>query len=203
MAYYYKSIKFCEATTLIKFIRNNAERIKSESINGIYYTSNLSWYEHTPEKKVWITDTCLIIEFDTFVIQIDYYFSSDMLIKIVDRDSFYKGELTRSIYDYQTMLKNPQPFEKNEDLNVIDNPICEVIIERFSHEFEVNPSEGTVRISGGDYFDSVIFMMGDVGLRMCPEDSIMDGYLDYELFYKRDVDVLKPHKDVYYERIVL
>lgn len=200
---YYNSIAFYDATTLIKFIKDNAERIKSESINGIYHTDSLSWFEHIPNKKTWSTDTCIIIEFETFVIQIDYYFSSHMLIKIVDRDGFYKGKLTQDIYDYKTMQQNPQPFEKVEDLNVINKPICEFIIERFSHEFEIDPSRRTVRLAGGDYFDSVIFMIGDIGIRLRPEESMMDGYLDYELFSRADVEELENHQDVFYERIVL
>ena len=135
--------------------------------------------------------------------QIDYYFSSDLLIKIIDRDGFYKGELTRCIYDYQTMKKNPQPFEKVEDLNVLNYPICEVIIERFSHEFEIEPSSGTVRLDGGDYFDAIILMVGDIGIRMRPEGSDMDGYLDYELFNRSDIDDLEPYKDAFFEHIKL
>ena len=111
--------------------------------------------------------------------------------------------MTRHIYDYQTMKKNPQPFKKVEDLNVINKPICEFIIERFSHGFEIDPADGTERLSGGDYFKSVIFMIGDIGVRICAEESEADGCLDYELFYKDDVEDLEPHEDVFYERIVL
>lgn len=203
MSEYCRVIKFYEASTLINFIKENSKRLKTELIRGIYHTSPLEWYEHVPGRKTWTTDTCIIIEFDTFAVQIDYYFWSDMQIKIVDREGFYKGELTRSIYDYQTMEKDSQPFKKVEDLNIINGPVCEFIIERFSHGFGINPANGTERLSGGDYFKSVIFIIEDIGVRICAEDSEADGCLDYELFYNDDVDSLEPHEDVFYERIML
>ena len=65
------------------------------------------------------------------------------------------------------------------DLDVKDTRIEDFEIERFSEEYEINPSSGTVRPYGGDYFKKITFNLSNgKKLCICAEDSETDGYCD-------------------------
>ena len=52
-------------------------------------------------------------------------------------------------------------------------------IEKFSEEYEINPSTGTTRPKGGDYFKKITFKLSNgKKLCICAEDVEVDGYCE-------------------------
>lgn len=178
------TFQFYEASTLLKIINDNKDLLHTTKIKGIYTTERLEWFEHTPGRKTWTIGSCMIIEFDKFAIGIDYYDASNMKVRVVDsKDSL-------------------RPVERVEDLDVVNSAISSVMIERFSREFEISSSGDMVRPEGGDYFHGIIFMAGDIGIRICPEDILFDStYFDVELINLEDIKELKPLMGGYFEMI--
>ena len=194
---------FREASALIRFITNNTELFRGEKINGIYTPGPICVCGRDSNEMVFETAEEILIEFDTIVMMIEYYFLSDMTIHIMSRDEFHKGEaLEIHILGHSEPLINriPHELEKNDYLKSIDKTIEEVVIERFSHEFEYN-CEGDIRPEGGDYFATVIFTTSDKGLLICAQDAIYDGWLFYKIIDRPEVDRLADDSKFHYEKI--
>ena len=127
-------------------------------------------------------------EFDSIAVKIDYFFFSDLSIHIIDKESFYKGEWTSELLGWHQVPSDQFPYEKDEDMSHLEGqPITEFIVERFSDEFEIDGSTGCVRPAGGDYFASVYLMLGNTGFRICGNDSMADGSMDYEIVSRDNI----------------
>ncbi len=196
-----KKVSFCEATPLIDFIRANTKLFCRERINGIYTPGVILWeYRDSGERVFEAAENVIIIEFDNFVIKIDYHIASEIDIYIITREDFYRGKLTGfHILGHKDIICNPLPFDRNEYLECVNTPVKEIIIERFSHEFESIFSNETVRPDGGDYFDSIVFMTEENGLRLTPADAIHDGGLYYDVIDAKKINEIQDNNQ--YERI--
>ena len=79
---------------------------------------------------------------------------------------------------------NTQEREYNNDkfkldLDLENTRIESFNIERFSEEYEINPSSVTLRPAGGDYFKRITLKLSNgKELCICAEDSETDGYCD-------------------------
>ncbi|MBP3279181.1 MAG: hypothetical protein J6M44_09530 [Butyrivibrio sp.] len=177
-----KDITFYEASTFISFVRKNLGHIRSNKILNVYYTS-LSGEMGYGQHETYMTDTPLIIEFEGFAVQIEYYFHSNMRLRIVDTEKFYNGEMTRYIIDYESMKKNPMPFDKASISEFVENcTIKDIEIGRFSDEFITEPSSDSVRLEGGDYFFEIsIVLENDTKIFINAQDAESDGYMEYSI----------------------
>lgn len=177
----YKKIEFYEASTLVSFIKENSEKIISNRLLGIYSVSSENWYG---SQQTYVTDEPIIFEFESFVVQVEYYYHSVLNLKIVDRDSFLQGELTRYLCGYVEMRMNPQPFKKIESSYLIENEFIQGIdIGRFSQEYCIDSSSDSVRPMGGDYFGFISLNFFNVGYKVIvnAQSAEADGFMEYRL----------------------
>ena len=160
--YYLTNYK--ELNEYLKFIINDDS---DKQIKYIFTNSSLSWRE-TENGKEYSTFPELFIVFDNdAVLRINYNFYSLMYVRYM-------------------WIQNLNIQEKEFDndnfklgLDVKDTRIEDFEIERFSEEYEINPSSGAVRPNGGDYFKKITFNLSNgKKLCICAEDSETDGYCD-------------------------
>ncbi len=189
-------MRFYEATSLIKFFKEYADVFRNERIRGILAPMGLEWsINKKTRRKVYSETETIFIEFDSFAMEIYYCFASDLTINLRKNGSISGNKCTFE-YDGHT-------YARNGYITFPDKTLSEVIISRFSSEFEVDGPSSAVRIDGGDYFSDIIFMCGDRGLRLNPKPAFFDGYLDYELVDRQDLEDLIMDPAYYYERIIL
>ncbi len=84
--------RFKEATALIDFIKDHKELFCGEKINGIYTPGPISLSGQAPDEMIFESSEEILVEFETFVLMIEYNFLSDATIHIMSRDEFLKGE---------------------------------------------------------------------------------------------------------------
>lgn len=196
---YMEILNFSKATELIEFFNNNADLIRAERIRKVYQSGACSWSQYK-YKKIWNTDESIVIELASYSIVIDYYDISDLKIIIIDNEDFYKGKLMSEDSDYEFI---PDEMNMLEEFGCFEHNISELLIERFSHSFEINPSGSEMSEEGGDYFASIIIMMGDVGIYLCAEEAYLDGYMDFSIISRDEIGMIKSGMDGIYERISL
>ncbi len=191
-------IQFYEATTVIKFFRDNADLFRDKRITGFYIPGPQVWYEGAPKGFAFETSYPMFIEFETFVLLIEYGFYSDMTFRFMNKNDFDHGEWT---YDILESIIDPQPSENLNLLASREGHLTEVIIERFSKEFESNAARDLIRLAGGDYFAAIYFMTENNGLMICGEDAISDGWMEFKTVDWDDIDQLEDNSEHIYERI--
>lgn len=151
--------EFYEAAELKAFLKRNANKICEEEINNIFYVSGGCPLDFLA--------TPLILEFKTFAVIIEYYFHSELLLEIIDIDSFhkYRAENSWNLEEANLIYKLPVKIENIE-------------IARFSQRFEAS-ANGWIRPRGGDYFASIaIFIKGRKRkLRIAAHDASVYGYM--------------------------
>ena len=138
-----------------------------KQIKYIFTNSSLNWRE-TENRKEYSTFPELFIVFDNdAVLRINYNFYSLMYVRYMW---------------IQNLNIQEKEFDNDNfklDLDVKNARIEDFEIERFSEEYEINPSSGTVRPDGGDYFKKITFNLSNgKKLCICAEDSETDGYCD-------------------------
>lgn len=200
-------IQFYEAKSLIKYIRDNVNALLKESIRGIYTPGPISWSEYNPGKRIYDTAEEMIIDFDSFAIMLEYYYLSDLKIKILDHEDM-NAEIMNKVHILGHDRPVTIPFQldeigPNNILAEINKPIKEIIIECFNHEFPIEPFGDCIRTAGGDYFASIYIITEDKGLHICAEHADNDGSMDYDIVEWEDVNVLEDGPEYCYERITI
>ena len=116
---------------------------------------------------------------------------SDIRITIIDNENFYNGKL---IVDNPCGKFIPKEDEEAEwaDFNNFELNITDILIGRYFHSFEMGPSGTEMAVDGGDYFASSIIMMGDIGVYLCAEDAIFNGWMDFGIVHRNNIERLKP-----------
>lgn len=111
-------------------------------------------------------DTEIFIAFDNdTILKIDYKFYSLMYVRYMWTQSLNEKEYNSNNYIL--------------DLDVSNVKIENFEIEQFTGEYEINPSEGTLRPDNTLYFRKVVFKLSnEKNLCICAEDTQNDGYCD-------------------------
>ena len=195
-----KKYNFTNASDLIEFICKNTDLIKEEKVKSVYQTGACSQF-NIEDIKMCSSDESIVIEFNSYAILLDYMDISDIWMTIIDSENFYNGKL---IIDspYKDFFV-PEKDDELTDFRVFDQEITDVLVERFSHSFDIDPSGTEKAIEGGDYFASIIVMMGDIGLYVCAEEALFDGYMDFGIVHRNNIDKLNSGMNGAYERIIV
>lgn len=111
-------------------------------------------------------DTEIFIAFDNdTILKIDYKFYSLMYVRYMWTQSLNEKEYNNNDYIL--------------DLDVSNVKIEDFEIEQFTGEYEINPSEGTLRPDNTLYFRKIVFKLSNgKNLCICAEDTQSDGYCD-------------------------
>ena len=160
----YYLTNYNELNEYLRFIINDDS---DKQIKYIFTNDSLNWRE-TENGKEYSTFPELFIVFDNdAVLRINYNFYSLMYVRYMW---------------IQNLNIQEKEFDNDNfklDLDVKNARIEDFEIERFSEEYEINPSSGTVRPYGGDYFKKITFNLSNgKKLCICAEDSETDGYCD-------------------------
>ncbi|MCR4708747.1 MAG: hypothetical protein K5653_00645 [Clostridiales bacterium] len=166
-----KEYKFYNAEPLIQFISDNKDKIIGQHIRKFYSTKAI----------MEMSDIPIVFVLDDYSVIVSYFIYSDMTLHIVD--SQIKGKEICLNFLYKDFpgsdILDERAFEI-EDFAFIDQEISDIHIERFSHEFETNPSTGETRPEGGDYFSMITVDMCDgQKLHICAADTLYDGYVEF------------------------
>lgn len=160
----YYLTNYNELNEYLKFI------IKDDSdkqIKYIFTNDSLNWRETDNGKEYSIFPELFIVFDNDAVLRINYNFYSLMYVRYMW---------------IQNLNIQEKEFDNDNfklDLDVKNARIEDFEIERFSEEYEINPSSGTVRPDGGDYFKKITFNLSNgKKLCICAEDSETDGYCD-------------------------
>lgn len=150
-----------------EYIKNITTDDENKQIKYIFTNGSLCWRE-TNNSKNYSLDTEIYIVFDNdSVLRIDY--------------KFYGLVYARYMW-IQNLNIREKEFNNDEfklDLDVTDTRIEGYEIEKFSEEYEINPSTGTTRPKGGDYFKKITFKLSNgKKLCICAEDAEVDGYCE-------------------------
>ena len=160
----YYLTNYNELNEYLKFMINDDS---NKQIKYIFTNDSLNWRETENGKEYSIFPELFIVFDNDAVVRINYNFYSSMYVRYM-------------------WIQNLNIQEKEFDndnfklgLDVKDTRIEDFEIERFSEEYEINPSSGTVRPDGGDYFKKITFNLSNgKKLCICAEDSETDGYCD-------------------------
>ena len=160
----YYLTNYNELNEYLKFIINDDS---DKQIKYIFTNDSLNWRETDNGKEYSIFPELFIVFENDDVLRINYNFYSLMYVRYMW---------------IQNLNIQEKEFDNDNfklDLDVKDTRIEDFEIERFSEEYEINPSSGTVRPDGGDYFKKITFNLSNgKKLCICAEDSETDGYCD-------------------------
>lgn len=110
------------------------------------------------------SDIFIVFDNDT-VLKINYLFYSLMYVRYMWVQNLYPREKEC----------NNDKFKVNLDISNLRIDGYE--IERFTEEYEIDPSTSTTRPNGGDYFKQITLKLSNgKKLCICAEDSEVDGY---------------------------
>ena len=160
----YYLTNYNELNEYLKFIINDDS---DKQIKYIFTNDSLNWRETDNGKEYSIFPELFIVFDNDAVLRINYNFYSLMYVRYMW---------------IQNLNIQEKEFDNDNfklDLDVKNARIEDFEIERFSEEYEINPSSGTVRPDGGDYFKKITFNLSNgKKLCICAEDSETDGYCD-------------------------
>ena len=160
----YYLTNYNELNEYLKFMINDDS---NKQIKYIFTNDSLNWRETENGKEYSIFPELFIVFDNDAVVRINYNFYSLMYVRYMW---------------IQNLNIQEKEFDNDNfklDLDVKDTRIEDFEIERFSEEYEINPSSGTVRPDGGDYFKKITFNLSNgKKLCICAEDSETDGYCD-------------------------
>ena len=160
--YYLTNYK--EINEYLQFVINDD---KNKQIKYIFTNDVLSWRK-TEYGKKYMTYPEIFVGFD-----------NDTILKI--NYNFYSLMYVRYMW-IQNLNINEKEYNNDNfklDLDITNSRIEGFEIERFSDEYEINPSSCTVRPQGGDYFREITFKLSNgKQLFICAQDSVTDGHCD-------------------------
>ena len=160
----YYLTNYNELNEYLKFIINDDS---DKQIKYIFTNDSLNWRETDNGKEYSIFPELFIVFDNDAVLRINYNFYSLMYVRYMWIQNL---NIQEKEYDNDNFKL---------DLDVKNARIEDFEIERFSEEYEINPSSGTVRPDGGDYFKKITFNLSNgKKLCICAEDSETDGYCD-------------------------
>ena len=160
----------------MSFIEENRKAIIG---HVLIYSSVYFWHARF---NAGLFDEPLILESDNGFVDIDFRYPSEMTITVGTKDEFLRSR------NYEKILRNRKPISAyigtksyggavtdcSEDFTIVD-----IEVERFSHAFECEPSSGTIRPAGGDYFSAIILMFRNGRkLHIQGSDAANDGYTE-------------------------
>ena len=176
-----KEYNFIEATPLLYFIEKNQDKIIGTHLKNLYINI---WPRHG---RCDILEDPIVLDFDCFLIAIDYLVPSNMDITIGSREEMMGINRIADVLsikdrridyysenDYYPGFFNPIKKEEIENCKVV-----KIDVERFSSAFECDPCTEEIRPEGGDYFSTIrIYLDSGLALCFCGADSILDGYIE-------------------------
>lgn len=138
---------------------------KNKQIKYIFTNGPLLWNE-TNKGNVYELDTEIFIVFNNdSVLKINYLFYSLMYAKYMWIQNLYPNDKKCNNDNFKL------------EFDIANLRIVGYEIEKFSEEYETNPSEGTVRPEGGDYFKQITLELSNGRkLCICAIDAEVDGY---------------------------
>ena len=168
MAEYIKKVTFLEAESLLRYIEENKDQIIGQKICNFYRDNLLNS----------ISDGPAVFEFEQFSLIIHYYWYSDLTIYVVEPEKVRNDLSLNFLYKDIPESRNVRHWVQPIEFPYIGCRISSVEVERFSEQFEINPSTGETRPDGGDYFSKITIHLDD-GRKfyICAEDALFDGYM--------------------------
>ena len=164
-----KRFEFDTAEPLMMFINQHKGRIEGQHIR--HFFSSAAFGE--------MADSPLAFELDDYSIVISYYFYSAMDLYVVDSQSLKNDLSLNFLYRDNLGSRNLSQWISEEAFPYIGQAIKDIRIDRFSHEFESNPSTGETRPDGGDYFSLItVVLTSGQEFNICASDTICDGYIE-------------------------
>lgn len=170
-----KEYDFSTAESLIGFIQKNREKIVGHTLKHLY--SDCWFYKGVVHI---MTDLPVVIELDDRWINLYYMLLSHVIITCGKKDEILRKDEAAHVVKIRDEAHDffGREFGDGIDRKYIeDRKIVDVIVERFSHSFELDV-QGNERPDGGDYFSNIRVLL-DSGLTICfcGGDGIVDGYL--------------------------
>ena len=161
--------EFYNAEPLLSFIKQHRDRIIGQHIRHFYSSALFGG----------ITDTPIAFELDNYSVIISYFFYSDMDLYVVDSQSLRNDLSLNFLYRDTPGSRNVRYSISENEFPYIGEAITDIRINRFSHEFEINPSTGETRPDGGDYFSVItIVLSSGQEFNICAADTFFDGYVE-------------------------
>ena len=154
---------------LQKYIDENKDRLIGKKIEGYY-----NYMGHFNN----MIDGPILLAFDEFCIELHYYIPSNAVINVISREKFERDHAMDFMFD-GTEPGFEFHYIADELFPLKGIAIKDIMIDRFSEEFEIDGPSGDTRPEGGDYFSTIRLLMenGQIWC-FCGEDAINDGYLD-------------------------
>lgn len=149
-----------------EYIINMMNDDEDKQIKYIFTNGSLSWREIDNSKKYSLDSEIYIVFDNDSILRIDY--------------KFYGLVYARHMWIQNLNIKEKEYDDKFKlDLDVTNTRIKDYKIEKFSEEYEINPSVGISRPEGGDYFKNITFKLSNGrNLCVCAEDAEVDGYCE-------------------------
>ena len=188
---YSRQMEFFEASTLIKFIRDNTDVLRKVNLKTISTPQKLDWGVYSPNEKTFFTKEPLYFEFETFILGIHYPFTSELTAKVFPNNGFSEG---CEIHD----IGSPEALAPSEHLALPEKELKEILVQRFSHEVREGSADNR-RLAGGDYFSIIILMFEETGLWVCPEG----GVLNYKMISRQKLEGIMEDSEGTFERILV
>ena len=164
-----QTFSFKEAAPLINFIQTNKSGIIGKSIKYFYSSSPFGGTADEP----------FVFEFDDFVLVLHYFNYSDLTLQLIDPDLFHSDKTLNFLYKDICGSRNVHHYIQKTGFPYTDYKIVDIIVERFSEEFEINGATGETRPDGGDYFKMItIHLESGKKFFICALDAICDGYME-------------------------
>jgi hypothetical protein len=169
MAEYLMKCTFIEASPLLEFINQYKDNIIGQRICNFYRDNYLGG----------VSDGPMVLEFEKFSLIIHYYWYSDLTLYAVAPEKIREDMSLNFLYRDIWESRNVCYWVQAMPFPYIGSSITAVEVERFSEEFEINPSTGETRPAGGDYFSKITIHFENGGkFYFCAADSICDGYME-------------------------
>lgn len=153
-----------EINEYINSILNDDE---NKQIKYIFTNGSLGWRKLNNSKKYSLDSEIYIVFDNDSILRVDY--------------KFYGLLYARHMW-IQNLNKQEKEFNNDNyklELDIANSRIDGYEIERFSEEYEINPSTGTSRPHGGDYFKKITLnLSNNKKLCICAEDAEVDGYCE-------------------------
>ena len=160
----YYLTNYDEINEYLNFIINDD---KDKQIKYIFSNEVLSWRDTNHGKRYEISPEFFIVFDNDAVLKINYNFYSLMYIEYMW---------------IQNLNINDKKYNNDEfklDLDVVNARIESFKVEKFEKEYEINPSSGTMRPEGGNYFKQIVLnLSNESNLCLCAQDAESDGYCD-------------------------
>ena len=164
-----REYEFYNATPLLQFVNQYKNKIVGQHVLHFYSGEPFGQLSAGP----------IAFELDDFSIIVTYYFYSDIVIDIVDTQMLKDDLSLNFLYKDIPESRELTNWVREEEFPYSGQMISDILIKRFSHEFEINPSTGETRPDGGDYFSVITIVLSNgEEFHICAAEPICDGYVE-------------------------